>query len=163
MVQGVASGSQLAFKLNRLQRSPITNEYIAALSEGDTQAEDGDERVENALEFVRQWVGHHAPRLFASLDRIQKEVFSSLGLRSGDYSLYTSRIRNLFLPPPLSAIDEYGLPVEVAERIQSALVIDGNLDHLLASLALLDAALLPVSTFERQLIEDTQATLSRIQ
>jgi hypothetical protein len=76
---GIVSGPQLAFKLSRLASNPMARDYIQALAQDDGPEVDADERVENALEFTRQWAGHHAPKLFASLDRIQQEVFVSLG------------------------------------------------------------------------------------
>ena len=156
---GVASGAQLAFKLNRLQHNPETRAYIRALSDEEQEAMSGDDRVENALEFVRQWVGHHAPRLFLSLDRIQREVFTSLGYRSGDYSFYADRLQNMFLPSVLASLDEYGLPLEIGLKIKGALRLDGDLDDLLDSLRQLRVERLQVTEFERRMVRDTQESL----
>jgi rhodanese-related sulfurtransferase len=159
MTSGVASGGQLALKLNRLQRNPGTSDFIVALASGDNAAGNGDERVENALEFVRQWAGHHLPRLLLSLDRIQREVFQSIGLPPGNYGFYAGRVQSLFLPSPLSIVDEYGLPIDVALKIADRLVIDGDLDHLLDSIRRLRVDALNLSAFEKQLLYDTQESL----
>jgi hypothetical protein len=88
---GVSSGRQLAFMLNQLRQHSRTKDFINALAERDSrQSLTADERVESALEFIRQWVGHHAPRYFLSLDKIQREVFESQGLQAGDYSFARS-------------------------------------------------------------------------
>lgn len=158
-VSGVSSGAQLALKLSRLQRNPETWNYIQALAQGDPASNDGDERVEGALEFVRQWAGHHAPRLFLSLDRIQREVFRALGYRVGSYGFYVGRLQNLFLPPALAAVDEYGLPIEVALKIQHRLALGGALDDLLDSIRALQVDQLPLTDFERKLLLDTQQSL----
>jgi rhodanese-related sulfurtransferase len=158
-VSGVSSGAQLALKLSRLQRNPETWNHIQALAQGDAGASDGDERVEGALEFVRQWAGHHAPRLFLGLDRIQREVFGSLGYRPGSYGFYVGRLHNLFLPPALAAVDEYGLPIEVALKIQDRLDLRGELDDLLDSIRSLQVDEVPLTDFERKLLRDTQQSL----
>lgn len=158
LVAGVSSGPQLAFKLNQLRQNPETRNYIRALADR-AGGSDGDERVESALEFVRQWAGHHAPRLFLSIDRIQREVFSSLGNRAGNYAFYVGRLQNLFLPAGLAAVDEYGLPVEIGWKIRANLTLDGNLDDLIASVRRLRIDGLQLSDFEKQMIVETQQSL----
>lgn len=121
MESGVASGAQLAWKLGTLRRNPEMYAFISAMSERDRSETDGDERVELALDFTRQWTGHHAPRLFLAVDRLQRDVFSPLGLRPGDYGFYVARMQGQFLPSPLWVLEEYGLPLQVAMKVSEFL------------------------------------------
>jgi rhodanese-related sulfurtransferase len=156
---GVASGAQLAFKLNVIRQYPVTSARIKAMAARDDNEIDGDERVESALEFTRQWAGHHAPRLFLAVDRIQREVFGVMGMSTGNYGLYVNRLQNLFLPGVLAVVDEYGLPVEIAAKIEQLLDFDNGVDGLLDSIRGLDIDHLPLTRFERGLLSDTKEAL----
>jgi hypothetical protein len=161
-VAGVSSGAQLAFKLSRLRDAGNTREFIEALAAGDRTDPTPDEKVESALEFIRQWSGHHLPRHLMTLDRIQKEVFASVGRRPGDYSFYSASVQGQFLPAPLAAAEEYGLPLDVAVKIQGRLRLGDGLDAMLDSLrGLTGQNLTNLTAFERALLLDTVRSLGR--
>jgi len=63
------------------------------------------------------------------------------------------------LPAPLSALEEYGVPLELAARLRSVLQPSGNLDELLARLRDLDIDALAVNPSERELLADAQGSL----
>jgi hypothetical protein len=155
MQSGVASGAQLAFKLRRLQQFGASAELIRSLA-GDEEA---DEAVESALDFVRQWAGFRFPRLLSALDSIQQEVFEREGLEPGDFSSYALRVENLFLRPPLIALDEYGLPPQVAKQIEGLFASADSLDKVLDAVRGMAVDQLPLSDFEKDLLRDTQASL----
>lgn len=159
---GVSSGNQLALKIQRLNFSTNMAEFIHELSRSDRDTPDGDQRVENAFEFVRQWAGHHAPRLLMGVHRIQQEVFNSLNRRPGNYTFYVAQVQNLFLPIPLASVDEFGLPVDVAQKIAQRLTVNGDLDDLLSSIARLDVSTLGLASFELELLRDVRRSLAQL-
>jgi rhodanese-related sulfurtransferase len=155
MQAGVASGAQMAFKLQRLASMGPSPELIRELG----QNREPDDAVEEALDFIRQWAGFRFPRLLTALDLIQREVLGAHGLRTGDYSAWAVRVENLFLRPPLIALDEYGIPPQVARKIQESFGRRETLDEILAVLKELSAEELRLTPFEKDLLRDTQSSL----
>ena len=155
--QGALSANQLSFKINRLRALPGVKEQIRVEIE-NPRSQGADEAVEDALAFMRAWAGHNFPRLLLALDRIQRSVFESMGLRSGDFTLFAAAVENLFTPTPLVALDEFGIPLPTAIKLQGVLQPSGDLDDLLRRLAVLDLTRLRLTDFERQLIEDARSS-----
>jgi hypothetical protein len=120
---------------------------------------DPSDRVENALEFLRNWASFNFPRALTALERIQAEVFGRLGMSAGSYIPFAVRIENLMLPPALAALDEYGLPIQLVTRLQPLLPAGADLDGVLAALRAFDTGRPGLSPFERSLLEEVQATL----
>lgn len=68
-------------------------------------------------------------------------------------------IENFFLPPGIAALDEYGIPLQVARKLIPAIGEALDLDSALAGLRRLEPARfvdegLGITPFERTLIED---------
>jgi hypothetical protein len=93
------------------------------------------------------------------LDRIQVEVFATMGFRPGNYASYVARVEGLFLAPPLVALDEYGVPPELAQKLHAQLRPEDDLDAVLKRLAKLDAEKLPLTAFEAELLRYAQSGL----
>ena len=98
----------------------------------------------------------HFPKYLACLDRIQREVFKKQSLRCGDYSFFKSEIENQFLDPTLIALEEYGLPIQVSQKIKSILEPDGDLDAVIERIRKLEISQLYLDEFEIELLEDTK-------
>ena len=156
-VGAVSSGRQLAFRIHRLE----TVRGVRALIEEERRrrGRDPNTTVEDVLDFLRVWASSRFPRYLACVDRIQSAVFARHALPAGDYSLFRSRVENLFLDPALPALEEYGLPVQVAQKIAHVLRPERGLDAVLERLRELDASRLGLGAFERWLLEDTQRHL----
>jgi hypothetical protein len=156
----VRSGRQLAFLLTQLRQFGAA-EFIRvqAQSTGPRTPADPSDRVENALEFLRNWASFSFPRALTALERIQAEVFSRLRLPAGSYAAFAVRVENLMLPPALAALDEYGLPLQLVTRLERFLPANSDLDAVLAALRTLDIRRLRLSQFEVGLLEEVRATL----
>ena len=156
----VRSHKHLAMLLTRLQ-SVGASEFIKeqAWASGSRILSDPSDRVENSLEFLRNWASFYFPRALSALDRIQVEVFERLGLRGGSYATFAIKIENLMLPPAYAALDEYGIPLQLVTRLQNFLPISDDLDSVLDSLRSLDVTQLQISAFEKDLLKDVQLTL----
>ena len=103
---------------------------------------------------MRLWANIGFPRLLRAVDHIQRYVFASAGLTPGDYEAYASQVESLFHEPTLIALDEYGIPFQLALKIAPELQPLDDLDQVLIrlkGLLLDDLGLLP---FEREVLED---------
>lgn len=152
----VRSAKQLAFLINSLRRSPSAREMI------DGQVGylgDADEAVQQVLDFLRLWANFHFPRLLRALDRIQKDVLSRGGFDPGDFEYFARSVENFFLEPEIVALDEYGIPLEVARKLRNLLASQGNLDATLERLRRLDYQTTRLDEFEKRLVADAQSAL----
>ena len=151
---GISSGKQLAYKI--YQFSKLKQIRLLIDVELENQNNSPDSAVEGVLEFVRSWAGFYFPKYLACLDRIQREVFEKQSLRCGDYSFFKSEIENQFLDPTLIALEEYGLPIQVSQKIKSILEPDGDLDAVIERIRKLEISQLYLDEFEIELLEDTK-------
>ena len=154
--RSVGSARQLAYLIQRLRGRPRIKDLI--LEQYEYRA-DADEAVQRSLDFLRLWAGFHFPRLLLAIDRIQRDVFSRLGIRAGNYQVFASQVEHFFLDPALVALDEYGVPLELARKLQRVLRPDGNLDEVLRRLKSLNLNQLQLSPFEARLVRDAQESL----
>jgi hypothetical protein len=118
---------------------------VEALAEYD----EPDDAVEDLLEFARNWAGFHFPRMLMVVDRIQRVVLTRRNISPGNYTYYASLVENLFLPRTTNALEEYGIPVQVSERLAEFVNLEDTLDNVLLALKGLDLEILDLKPFER--------------
>jgi hypothetical protein len=96
-----------------------------------------------------------------ALSRIQAAVFGRAGIRPGDYSAYAAQVESLFTNPVAATLDEYGIPLELAEKLRRVIGTTTDLDLALANIKKCKVGLLvpELHPFERELVKDTQAYL----
>jgi hypothetical protein len=158
---GVFSARQLAFKVWQMQRTPdVAARVLQELRPGQFAAKTPDEAVERVLEFERTWASFELPRYLMAVSRIQAAVFGRAGLPIGDYAPFASRIECLFKTPVIAALDEYGIPIQLAEKLQRHLRSAENLDAALEDLRVIDPQRLNIHPFEREVLEDALQSLS---
>lgn len=150
------SASQLAFLINSLRSQPTVASMIRNQNE---YLHDADESVQRILDFLRLWASFHFPRLLRTLDGIQRDLLTRAGLRPGDYEFFANRVESYFLDPEIAALDEYGIPLEVARKLRTSLASDGNLDSALEKLRGIDVERTNLSGFEKKLVRDAQECL----
>lgn len=153
-VGGIFTGKQLAYRLSRLPHDSLRIQIERELSNDRTK--DIDDAVESVLDFLRQWPMHRFGKLAMTVDRIRNALASKEGYPVGDMSFYVTRVENLFLDADLIALDEYGIPIQLAEKLKNSLGSDGNLDKTLEKLKKLDITLLKLNNFEIGILRDAQ-------
>jgi hypothetical protein len=158
MRSGVASGRQMAYKIDRFRRSQSLSAYLH--SELTQRAEESaDEVMEDTIDFLRSWANFAFPRYLLVVDRIQKAVFAKLKRPFGDYGFFAGQVENWFIDPALMALDEYGIPVQVSQKLAQELQPQGDLDSVLQRLRDINVDRLPLSTFEKSLVIDAKKHL----
>jgi hypothetical protein len=105
-------------------------------------------------------VGYTFGRQLMALSRIQADVLARFkATLPGDYTLLAARAESLFLPAGLYALDEYGVPAEIAVKLMRSTGPIHDVDQglrMLASIPLDDIDLL---SFERDLIANVRRSL----
>jgi hypothetical protein len=154
-VYGVSSGRQLAYQMRQYasRRTPraLVEAYVAKAELSATEA------VEEVLGFLRYWASFHFPQYLRAVDRIQRAVFERNRLPAGNYSVFATQVENSFLDPALAALEEYGIPTQVAAKLQSQLGAPGSLDQTLEMIAILNVDRLELHPFEYELVTDARS------
>jgi len=155
---GVTSGNQLSFKTGQLKSNTSVSVRVREeLKPGKYAAANADEAVERVLEFDRNWAGFELPRLLMALSRIQEYVLRSMDLPYGNYESFAGRVECLFTRPVVAALDEYGIPIQLGERMQNLLGTADDLDQALAVVARLKVPdVMGIDDFERDLLAYAQ-------
>jgi hypothetical protein len=153
---GVFSGSQMALKVARLRgTSDIRRRILDELNPGKYAAVDVDEAVERVLEFDRTWASFELPRILRALSDVRRHILGG----SGDYSYFASQLENLFRSPFQVALEEFGIPLQVSDKLEPALRGAATIDEVLLRLKQLDVARWNLDAFERELLVDCQEAL----
>jgi hypothetical protein len=153
----VFSSKQLRFKISELRkRIPTKVQIENQLSYDRSKKEnvDPDSVVQRVLDFQRLWANFHFPRLLRAIGKIQSDIFTKLGMKIGSYDHFASEVENLFLPPTIIALDEYGLPIELGRKLETILGKSENVDQAIEILGKLELKSLKIHPFEAYLIDD---------
>jgi replicative superfamily II helicase len=157
---GASSAKQLAYWISLLEKNDTASVLRDQLSE--VEPKDFDSQLLKMLRFMRRGLSFDVPRWLQAIDKLQRAILPRRGIKPGDYGPYLGRIESLFLDPPLSALEEYGIPVEIIRKLSPRLQPAGdNLDAVLAILGTLEADSpdLSLSRFEQRLVRTAQADL----
>jgi hypothetical protein len=156
------NANQLGVKIIDLHRSPSVKTLIEKdykFRKNRAPETKVDESVQKVLDFLRLWAGFHFPQLLRALDKIQRDVFTRVRMQAGNYDLYAGLVENLFADPELVALEEYGIPLQIATKLKSALMPYESLDQALERLKKVRLERINLSEFERSIVRDTQQSL----
>jgi superfamily II DNA/RNA helicase len=152
--RSVRSPKQLAFLLDKLKQRPTAKDLIKSQLSFSSDI-DPDNVVQDVLDFVRLWATFHFPRLLRTLDKIQKDILIKSRLKPGSYELYAGKVESLFIDPAIIMLDEYGIPLEVARKLENWLTPNSGLDDALEKLKNLQLKRIGLSGFEEAFVVDT--------
>lgn len=154
---GVFSSRQLTMKIWNLRNNFSLRERIEQEFEGDSRyvAKNANEAVERILRFDRNWANFDFPQYLMALHRIQNFIFTNNNLPAGDYSFYAKQVESCFLPELCGALDEYGIPTILTEKIDSLRDAD-NIDSALEILSRNDFSKLNLHPYELELLNSAR-------
>jgi hypothetical protein len=157
--RGISSGRQLVWHLRNVSQKDGIPGYLHRVVNGRLSGQSAAEKIDEALKIIRNVVTFRFPRDLMVLERIVKEVSSRLKMPAPDYSTYTEASENMFTPWAIAALEEYGIPIQLAKKISSHL--DRNdLDRSLERLRAIDWTETPgLSNFELDLLRSVQDAL----
>lgn len=117
-----------------------------------------DEAVENVLAFLRGWASFNYPKYLMALSDVANYVLTKRGLRGCNYSPFAVSIEHLFQPTSFSALEEYGLPTEISEKLLKYNLFnkDDELESVVNALRNSELNSFADGVFEKRAIEDFQ-------
>jgi Helicase conserved C-terminal domain len=148
----VRSARQLAYRVVELRRARGLEAYLRAVIRGAPE-ETRDDAIEDALEFLRNWASFHFPRGLLGLQRIANDVFERHHLSRAEYTYFASRIENLFTDPAIVALDEYGIPIQLGQKLLPMISSNGDLDETLEKVRNLDLSRAKLDPFEVEILD----------
>jgi hypothetical protein len=153
----ILSGPQLAFKIWRLYDVKDIRRLIQIEIDGGN---DPDDSIENTLDFLKQWANYHFPKFLRALHRIQESVFIRQKREPGNYLHFADQVESWFMPATFIALEEYGIPYQITNKIAKDLGPLDDLDSILKHLKLLkNLEKYDLSGFEKNLIEYVQKSI----
>ena len=158
---GIRSWKQLSYKVRQL----MAGRTIGDLIQSDTDNLNQKFRLEPSeacarnLRFLRTWVQFAFPRYLRVLDAIQEEIFERKGRRPGNYAVFAARLEACFYAPYVMALEEYGVPMQLGDRLSKVIGHRLDLDKALKALKELRPEDMKLHAFERELLAETRKFL----
>jgi hypothetical protein len=155
----INSGAQLAWHLNALRMGDDLSAYVKTCVGRRHPNETPSDAVETALRLVRNVICQRFPRDLMAIDALQRDVLGGAGLQVGNYAFFAEQAENLFMPSVLFALDEYGIPIQTAQRLRGSLLPASSLDEVLLRLGRINLENADLSPFENDILHDVRQTL----
>jgi hypothetical protein len=153
---GVFSSKQLAFKIWNLKfKTDIRQRILDELQPGPYAAATPNEAVERVLEFERTWASFELPRMLRGISDVTRHVLHT----PTDFSLFAGQLENLFRSPFQVSLEEFGLPLQLTDKISRYLDGAHSIDEAISRLKKARATELGLRGFEKELFEDCQVAL----
>jgi hypothetical protein len=153
-------GDQLQAVLTSLMTAEDFKGFLARRVSQRWQDQSVSDAVEDALSFLRNYVGYTFGRQLMAVSRIQADVLSRYKRAvPGDYSMFAAQADSLFMPAGLYALDEYGIPAEIAAKLVKVWGAIENVDQGLRMLASLDLDQVDLQPFELDLLNNVRRSL----
>lgn len=156
MIYGVSSSKQLHFVINQYREAGSIKKFIALHTNGCKSKEEINEKIELSFDIQRHWINFQFPRFLISLCDIANDVFRQKHLDLCDYTYYASLVECYFISPYVVPLDEYGLPIQVSEKIGKLIQLSSNVDEALLQISRFDPMRTNLSTIEKEFIKEFQ-------
>src|SRR6185437_1345268 len=129
----------------------IRRDLKRMISEFKSEAGTADEGVQRTNSFLRNWATFHFPKFLILAGDIAQEVVAK-GVELSNYTAFALSVERLFYDAGIVALDEYGIPLPLAAKLESRLAADNSIDGTIEKLRNLNIDGLNLHQFERGLI-----------
>ncbi len=152
---GIFSAKQLHFKMSQFSQVQKMSSLIATEIKDNSKINTPSEAVETVLMFLRRWCEYNFPRYLKALDNIQRSVFEQFDRKPGNYEIYGTAVKQLFMPLSATLLEEYGLPYQLTLKFESQESLGKDVDEILGKISKIDPSRLELSPFEEDMFKDT--------
>ncbi len=115
---GIRSPKQLALFGDRLRRSGSVRSFMDGLVRGEGLS--AQTEIDLCFNFMRG-AEYTFPQVLRALNDV---VDATVGENVVNYRVYAAELQNLFLPGELRALDEYGVPLPIIQKVAGNLARD---------------------------------------
>lgn len=154
MIYGVKSGKQLAFRIITYQEAGSIKQFINRNYQKEKNIND---TIELSLDIQRHWINFKFPRYLRSLNKIINDVLKKHGYDDlCEYGYYASLVESCFYPSYVVPFDEYGLPVQVTNKLSKKIKFSDDLDEAIQQLKRIDINNMELDEIERYFVKNVQ-------
>ncbi|MBX3097679.1 MAG: DEAD/DEAH box helicase [Fimbriimonadaceae bacterium] len=125
-VSGAYSAAQLNRSLTIASRMTVKDWIDKEVVSGEKEP---DRVVEDILDFARNYCGFRFPRYARAAERIIKHELARRNLGTANYAFFINQVEALFLPPIVSALDEFGVPTQIASMLNGTGALSDDIDE----------------------------------
>lgn len=156
---GILSAKQLYFKISQFASVKKMTKLVQLELQNNNRISTATEAVESVLSFLRRWGEYNFPRYLSALDSIQRSVFVKAKFKPGNYEVFGTSIKQMFMPLSATVLEEYGLPFQVTLKIEKGQSLGNDVDQIIEALKTVNLAKVDLSAFEREMIHDTVSNI----
>lgn len=153
MTYGVSSGEQLHFRINQFREAGNIKNFINAIL-NSKMSDDINKAIELSFDIQRYWINFQFPRYLISLGDIANDIFKRHNLPLCDYSYFASLVECYFIAPYVVPLDEYGLPIQISQKIGRIISVSPNIDEALSQLSNFVPSHQKFSNIEREFVDE---------
>lgn len=153
MTYGVSSGEQLHFRINQFREAGSIKNFINAIL-NSKMSDDINKAIELSFDIQRYWINFQFPRYLISLGDIANDIFKRHNLPLCDYSYFASLVECYFIAPYVVPLDEYGLPIQISQKIGRIISVSPNIDEALSQLSNFVPSHQKFSNIEREFVDE---------
>lgn len=152
----LSENSELATLIMQYLLSDSHSDFIKQKIDHYKYADDISSTIDWILKVLRNLFGHNIPSAIKAIADIIKFICKKNELKYNfDYGLICYKLENYHLPNNYSALDEFGIPIQVVEKISHlSIFMTEDLDDILAFIKS-SAHHLPLTSLERSFIDDS--------
>jgi len=151
---GIFTAAQLHFKISQFCRLKEIPRLINAELSSNRKVDNPSQAVELVLSFMRRWGEYNFPRYLSALDKIQRSVFDRANCESGNYEVFGTSIKQLFMPLSATILEEYGIPYQVTLKIEKNYSLGDRVDEILSNVKGVKSDEVELSKFEQEMLDD---------
>ena len=126
---GARSGAQLSFFVEQLRRSKSLRSFLSFLVQRAFREETEEKRVDMGFEFLRG-CDYTVPTTVMACEAVTNLLVDE----PVDWSFYATSIENYFRQGWVKALDERGIPMPLAEKLQSTVRPDATIGQVLRTM-----------------------------
>jgi len=156
MICGVRSWEQLHFRINQYRKAGGIKDFIAVNTKDCETPDEINEAIELSFDIQRYWINFQFPRYLMSLGDIANDIFKRQDLEPCDYSYFANLVECYFIAPYVVPLDEYGLPIQISQKIGNVVQISSNIDEALTQLSGFVPSADNFSNIEKEFISEFQ-------
>ena len=154
MIYGVSSWKQLHFRINQYREAGNIKKFIESNIQNAKTIEDINNGIELSFDIQKHWINFQFPRYLKSLGDIANDIFVKHNMALCDYAFFSNLVESYFLAPYVVPLDEYGLPIQISQKIGMLIHLSNDIDETLIQLKKFNPNNTRLNSVEKEFVDE---------